>query len=206
MIKEQRRLLVATHNKGKVGEYADILGDSGIAWLTLDDVGITHDVAETGATFRDNAILKAQAYARQAGLLTLADDSGLEVDALGGRPGVLTARFGGPGLSAAERYRLLLAHLVGVPAPQRTARFRCVIALAAPDGAILGTAEGVCEGVIALEPAGDGGFGYDPVFYVPEWGLSMAQLPAAEKHRLSHRGQATRAIESLLRQSLDGLT
>ncbi len=203
MIKKQRRLLVATHNKGKVGEYSEILGDSGIAWLTLDDVGITHDVEETGATFRENAILKAQAYAVQSGLLTLADDSGLEVDALDGRPGVLTARFGGPGLLAADRYRLLLAHLDGVPAPQRTARFRCVIALAAPDGSILGTAEGVCEGEIAQEPQGEGGFGYDPVFYLAELGQTMAQLSAAEKHRRSHRGQATRAIEPLLRLTLE---
>ena len=206
MIKEQRRLLVATHNKGKIGEYADILGDSGIEWLTLDDVGITHDVAETGTTFRENAILKAEAYAQQAGLLTLADDSGLAVDALDGRPGVLTARFGGPGLSAAERYQLLLAHLDGVPMPQRTARFRCVIALAAPDGTILGTTEGVCEGVIALQPAGDGGFGYDPVFFLPERGLTMAQLPATEKHRLSHRGRATQAIAPLLRRALGEMT
>ncbi len=203
MIKKQRRLLVATHNKGKVGEYSEILGDSGIAWLTLDDVGITHDVEETGATFRENAILKAQAYAVQSGLLTLADDSGLEVDALDGRPGVLTARFGGPGLLAADRYRLLLAHLDGVPTPQRTARFRCVIALAAPDGSILGTAEGVCEGAIAQEPRGEGGFGYDPVFYLAELGQTMAQLSAAEKHRRSHRGQATRAIEPLLRLILE---
>ncbi len=203
MIKKQRRLLVATHNKGKVGEYSEILGDSGIAWLTLDDVGITHDVEETGATFRENAILKAQAYAVQSGLLTLADDSGLEVDALDGRPGVLTARFGGPGLLAADRYRLLLAHLDGVPAPQRTARFRCVIALAAPDGSILGAAEGVCEGEIAQEPQGEGGFGYDPVFYLAELGQTMAQLSAAEKHRRSHRGQATRAIEPLLRLTLE---
>ena len=203
MIKKQRRLLVATHNKGKVGEYSEILGDSGIAWLTLDDVGITHDVEETGATFRENAILKAQAYAVQSGLLTLADDSGLEVDALDGRPGVLTARFGGPGLLAADRYRLLLAHLDGVPAPQRTARFRCVIALAVPDGSILGTAEGVCEGAIAQEPRGEGGFGYDPVFYLAELGQTMAQLSAAEKHRRSHRGQATRAIEPLLRLTLE---
>lgn len=206
MIKVQRRLLVATHNKGKVGEFAELLAVRGIEWLSLDDVGIIHDVEETGTTFRDNAILKAQAYARQAGLLTLADDSGLEVDALGGRPGVLTARFGGPGLSAAERYRLLLAHLQDVPAPQRAARFRCVIALAAPDGTILGTGEGVCEGEIITEPRGEGGFGYDPVFFVPERGLTMAQLPATEKHRLSHRGQATRAIEPLLRQTLSEMS
>ncbi len=201
-----QRLLVATHNKGKVVEYADILGGSGIDWLTLDDAGITDDVPETGATFRDNAILKAVAYAQRSGLLTLADDSGLEVDALGGRPGVLTARYGGAGLSAAERYQRLLRELGDTPDTQRAARFHCVVALAAPDGAILGTADGVCEGRIAHAPAGDGGFGYDPVFFLPERGLTMAQLPAEEKHLLSHRGRAARAISPLLHQALRGLT
>jgi XTP/dITP diphosphohydrolase len=197
-----RRLLVATHNKGKVAEYADILGDRGIAWLTLDEAGVKDDVPETGATFRENAILKAEAYAQQTGLMTLADDSGLEVDALGGRPGVLTARYGGPGLSAADRYRLLLAELSGVPIHRRTARFHCVVALAGPDGGILGTADGVCEGVIALEPGGDGGFGYDPVFFIPDMGLTMAQLPPETKHAISHRGGAVRAIAPLLHSIL----
>lgn len=200
-----RRLLVATHNKGKVAEYADILGDSGIDWLTLDEAGITDEVAETGDTFRVNAILKATAYAQQCGLLTLADDSGLEVDALGGRPGVLTARYGGPGLSPADRYHLLLRELGDTPDEQRTARFHCVVALAAPDGAIIGTADGVCEGRIAHAPAGEGGFGYDPVFYLPERGLTMAQLPAGEKHRISHRGRAAQAIGPRLRLVLQEL-
>jgi len=197
-----RRLLVATHNKGKVAEYADILGDLAIEWLTLDEAGVGEDVAETGATFRDNAILKAVAYARQTGLLTLADDSGLEVDALGGEPGVYTARYGGPGLSAVDRYRLLLRNLRDVPPERRTARFHCVVALAGPDGELLGTADGVCEGVIAAAPAGEGGFGYDPVFYLPERGLTMAQLDAAEKHRISHRGRAAAAIAPLLRRQV----
>jgi XTP/dITP diphosphohydrolase len=192
-----RRLLIATHNKGKVAEYADILGEQ-IAWLTLDEAGVVDDVPETGATFQANAILKAEAYARQTGLMTLADDSGLEVEALGGRPGVLTARYGGPGLSAAERYQLLLAELAGVPFDRRAARFRCVVALAGPDGTILGTAEGVCEGIIASEPAGEGGFGYDPVFLIPEMGLTMAQLPPETKHAISHRGRAVRAIGPVL--------
>jgi XTP/dITP diphosphohydrolase len=190
--------LVATHNKGKVAEYADILGGQQLDWLTLDDAGIAVEVEETGATFRENAILKAQAYARQSGLLTLADDSGLEVDALGGRPGVLTARYGGPGLSYAERYGRLLAELAGVRWERRTARFHCVVALAGPDGALLGTADGVCEGYVALEPAGDGGFGYDPVFFLPELSLTMAQLPPETKHAISHRGRAVRAIAPLL--------
>lgn len=200
---DDRRLLVATHNKGKVAEYADILGDTQIDWLTLDEAGVTHDVPETGETFLDNALLKAVAYARQTGLLTLADDSGLEVDALGGQPGVRTARYGGVGLSTVDRYRLLLNNMNEVPARQRTARFRCAIVLAAPDGGILGTAEGSCEGVIAFEPAGEGGFGYDPVFFVPELGMTMAQLPANVKHRISHRGRAGQAIAPLLRKVLD---
>jgi XTP/dITP diphosphohydrolase len=199
---EPQRLLVATHNKGKVAEYADILGRDGIDWLTLDQAGVSEDVAETGATFAENAILKAEAYARMTGLLTLADDSGLEVDALGGEPGVLTARYGGPGLSIPERYGLLLSRLSRTPDADRAARFRCVVALAAPDGAILGTAEGVCEGVIGREPVGEGGFGYDPVFFIPDQGMTMAQLPAIEKHRISHRGRATRAIAPLLREQL----
>ena len=169
---------------------------------TLDEVGIADDVPETGNTFRENAILKAVAYAKQSGLLTLADDSGLEVDALGGKPGVLTARYGGPGLTAADRYRLLLRNLAGVPASERTARFHCVVALAGPDGALLGTTDGVIEGEIAREPNGQGGFGYDPVFYLSDYGLTMAQLPADEKHRISHRGRAALSISPLLNQFL----
>ena len=199
-----RRLLVASHNKGKVREYAEILGDMGIDWLTLDEAGVAEDVAETEDTFRGNAVMKATAYARQTGLLTLADDSGLAVDALGGRPGVLSARYGGPGTTAVDRYQLLLAELRDVPAERRTARFHCVTALAAPHCELIGTADGVCEGVIALEPSGVGGFGYDPVFFLPPYGLTMAQLDAAEKNRISHRGRAAAAIAPLLRRALAG--
>jgi XTP/dITP diphosphohydrolase len=198
-----QKLLVATHNRGKVREFAEMLADLAIEWLTLDDVGITADVPETGDTFYDNAVLKAQSYAAETGLLTLADDSGLEVDALGGEPGVYSARYGGPGLTHADRYRLLLRALQDVPWERRTARFRCVIALARPDGSLVGTAEGVCAGMIAWEPAGDGGFGYDPVFYLPEWEQTMAQVGSAVKHRISHRGEAMRAIEPLLRRVLN---
>ena len=196
------KLLVATHNQGKVAEFAEMLADLEVEWLTLADVGVTMDVAETGSTFRENALLKARAYAAATGLLTLADDSGLEVDALGGRPGVYTSRYGGEGLTHAGRYRLLLRRLEGVPWQARTARFRCVIVLAAPDGTLAGESEGVVEGVIAKEPAGEGGFGYDPVFYVPEWGQTMAQLDSAVKHQISHRGRALRALEPRLRQLL----
>ena len=198
------RLLVATRNKGKVAEFADMLADLQVDWLGLDDLGLTLEVAETGATFEQNAILKATGYARAADLLTLADDSGLEVDALSGKPGVHTARFGGLGLTPVERYQLLLAELRDVPWSERTARFRCVVALGGPDG-VLGTASGVCDGMIALEPTGDGGFGYDPVFYLPEQQKTMAQLPPDEKHRISHRGRAIVAITPLLRRTLAGL-
>lgn len=199
---KQRKILVATHNEGKVAEYADMLTDLAVDWLTLDDVGVVEDVAETGDTFRANAVLKAKAYAAKTGLLTLADDSGLVVDALDGAPGVKTARYGGEGLSHAQRYRLLLENMRAVPWEQRTARFRCVIVLAAPDGAILDEADGTCEGMIALTPAGSGGFGYDPVFYVPEREKTMAQLPAAEKHQISHRGRALADLAPRLRTLL----
>jgi len=199
-----RKLLVATHNKGKISEYADILGNGRIDFVTLSDVGIIEDVPETGTTFRENAIIKATAYARQTGLLTLADDSGLEVEALGGRPGVLTARYGGAGLSVAERYTLLLQEMMEVPDPLRAARFCCVIALAAPDGSVLGTSEGLCPGKIAWEPSGEAGFGYDPIFYFPEYGLTMAQLHPQKKHSISHRGRAVEAIAPLLRDVLNG--
>ncbi|MBE2201530.1 MAG: XTP/dITP diphosphatase [Anaerolinea sp.] len=197
-----RKLLVATHNKGKVAEFAEMLADLELAWLSLDDVGVTLDVAETGQTFAENALLKARTYAAVTGLLTLADDSGLEVDALGGAPGVYTARYGGEELNHAQRYQLLLHNLGDVPWERRAARFRCVIALASPDGTVLGEAAGVCEGIIALAAAGDGGFGYDPVFFLPEWGKTMAQVGSTVKHQISHRGRALRLIEPRLRQVL----
>lgn len=198
------KLLVATRNRGKVAEFADMLGALDVVWIDLDEAGSTQEVVEDGRTFHDNAILKARGYALETGCLTLADDSGLEVDALDGAPGVHTARYGGAGLSHAERYHKLLEALAGVPEGQRTARFRCVIALAAPDGRVLGTAEGVCEGRIAEQPAGDGGFGYDPVFYLPGQGRTMAELPPDVKHAVSHRGEALRGIAPRLREVLGG--
>ena len=199
------KLLVATHNQGKVKEFAEMLADLKIEWLSLDDVGVIEDVEETGSTFRENSILKAKAYAAETGLLTLADDSGLEVDALDGAPGVYTARYGGAGLTAVQRYQKLLEAIKDVPEPQRTARFRCVIVLAGPDGTILGESEGVCEGRIAQAPVGDNGFGYDPVFYLPQFNQTMAQIPASQKHQISHRGLAVQAILPRLRELLPNL-
>lgn len=196
----KRQLLVATRNQAKLAELSAMMHDLQVTWLGLADLGVTMEVAEAGATLAANATLKAVGYALAAGLLTLADDSGLEVDALAGRPGVHTARYGGEEITPAARYQLLLEEMRHVPWQSRTARFRCVIALAAPDGTLLGQAEGVCEGMIALEPAGLGGFGYDPVFYLPERGLTMAQLTPAEKKQISHRGRAIRAIAPLLRE------
>lgn len=198
------KLLVATHNAGKVREFAEMLADLGLDWLGLDDTAVSHDVAETGDTFRANALLKATTYAQMTGLLTLADDSGLEVDALNGRPGVYTARYGGAGLTHVDRYQLLLREVADVPWEQRTARFRCVMVVAAPDGTVLGEAEGTCEGMIATAPVGTGGFGYDPVFFLPAFDQTMAQLPAAVKHTISHRGQAMQVMAPRLRALVSG--
>lgn len=195
-------VLVATHNRGKIVEYRDMMQELDLEWLGLADVGVMTEVDETGATFEENAILKAEVYAAETGLLTLADDSGLEVDALGGAPGVLTARYGGAGLTPKERYELLLRNIAGVSWEARTARFRCVIALY-NKGGLVGTAEGSCEGIIATEPVGEGGFGYDPVFYLPERQVTMAQLSPEEKHKISHRGRAVAAIAPLLRGMVD---
>jgi XTP/dITP diphosphohydrolase len=191
------KLLVATHNVGKVREYRELLGSLPLEVTYLDAEGITMEVEETGSTFVENAVLKATAYAQASGLWTWADDSGLEVDALDGAPGVFSARYGGPGATDELRYLKLLDALAGVPWERRTARFRCVVALATPEGRI-GTTTGTAEGVIAFGPAGANGFGYDPVFYVPALGLTMAQLSPETKNEISHRGQAARAAAALL--------
>lgn len=190
-------LLVATHNPGKVRQLASLLEELDVRLVSLEEAGIDWDVEETGETFEENAILKAQSYARATGLLTLADDSGLEVDALGGRPGVRTSRYGGEGLDSAQRYMLLLEALNEVSWEERTARFRSVVALA-DAGGVLATAAGTIEGRIALAPAGSGGFGYDPVFYLDEREMTMAELPPDVKNRISHRARAVEAIRPKL--------
>jgi XTP/dITP diphosphohydrolase len=183
------RLLVATNNPGKVGEYDDLLAGLGFDLCGLAEMGLDTQVEETGQTFAENAQLKALVYGRASRLLTLADDSGLEVEALGGAPGVYSARYAGKGATDADRYHKLLTALEGVPWEKRAARFRCVIALAWPDGRVE-TFEGQCDGVIALEPKGTNGFGFDPVFYMPEHGCTMAELPTEVKNRVSHRARA----------------
>lgn len=161
------------------------------------ELGITQPVAESGETLEQNAVIKAKAYASLSNLTALADDSGLEVDALGGEPGVLSARYAGEGVSDRERIEYLLAKLTDVPWDQRGGRFRCVIAIASPDGEIT-LCQGECRGIIAFRPSGMGGFGYDPVFYLPQLNKTMAELSMQEKNEVSHRGKAARAARSIL--------
>ena len=191
------KLLVATHNRGKLVEYQQMFGNLPLELVTLNEVGIPDDVEETGTTFAENARLKAIAYAQHSGLLTLADDSGLEVDALGGEPGVYSKRYAGEGKSDAERIVFLLDKLRTVPQGKRSARFRCAIAIASPDGKLFET-DGTCEGEIIFAPRGTHGFGYDPIFYFPRRGVTMAELPPEEKNRVSHRAQAAMHAKTIL--------
>ncbi len=198
------RLLLATNNRGKVREYRSILAGLPLAIVTPVQVGLELEVEETGETYAENAVLKARAFCQASGLCTLADDSGLEVDALGGAPGVHSHRFDGGKGGDVDRYRLLLEKLRGVPPKERTARFRCLTAIVTPQGEAF-VCEGICPGVIIDEPRGTGGFGYDPVFLLPELGKTMAELSEEEKNRLSHRGRAgQRAREVLLQLLQDG--
>ena len=191
------KLLVATHNPGKIREYQALLADLPLEVTWLDAEGITFDVDETGSTFAENALLTAHAYAAATGLWTWADDSGLVIDALDGRPGVHSARYAGPGASDADRYTKVLAELAAFPQEAWTARFRCAVALVTPSGA-----EHVVEadfpGVITASPRGTNGFGYDPIFFLPELGQTLAELPSPVKNRISHRAQAAQAAHDLL--------
>lgn len=193
------KLLVATGNPGKLREYRDLFADLDVEWVSLHDVGLGDmDVAETGVTFEENAFLKADTYCRASGLITLADDSGLVVDALNGEPGVYSARYGRPAAKTdQDRCQYLLDKLKAVPDAQRTARFVCVVAVTTPDGTRI-SAEGTFEGTIAHAPRGENGFGYDPLFITAD-GRTSAELPPAEKHAISHRGNALRNIEADLR-------
>ena len=181
------KFVLATHNPGKLKEMGDILARFGVEVVSPKDLGITVDVEETGATFAENAMLKAKAICAAAKLPAIADDSGLCVDALNGGPGVYSARYGGEGLDDKGRYMLLLNSMRGQPT--RAAHFACAIACVFPNGDEL-TAEGRCDGTIAFAPIGEGGFGYDPVFFVPELKKTFGQLTAEEKSGISHRGRA----------------
>jgi len=196
------KLLVASNNLGKVREYQVLLEGLPFLLTTLKDEGIKITVDEGAGSYQENARLKAETYARLSGLLTLADDSGLEVAVLGGEPGPRAARYAGENASDKERVSYLLAKLQDVPWGQRKARFRCVIALALPgDGVEI--CQGECDGYIALEPKGEMGFGYDPLFYLPEFGKTMAELTLEEKNKISHRARAIQCARPVLERWLE---
>lgn len=198
------KLLIATNNLHKLDEFKEIFAKLPIAITSLADEGITLDPAETGLTFEENAIIKAQAFAEVSDLPVLADDSGLEIDALGGEPGVRSARYQNTAKDDhVGRYQIVLDKLAAknLPWSKRTARFRCVIAVATKQR-LIGTVEGTAEGFIDYEPRGENGFGYDPVFFVPEFNQTMGEISPAQKHIISHRGRAARAAIPLIKKLL----
>jgi XTP/dITP diphosphohydrolase len=191
------RIAIASRNAHKLREIARICADWPVEWLTVDDhEGPWPEVEETGSTYLENAVLKAAAGAAALGVPALADDSGIEVDALGGRPGPRSARFAGEDATDERNLEELLRALKGVPGSGRSARYRCVAVLAFPDDREV-HAEGVCEGTLVSKPRGVRGFGYDPVFVPAGWDDTMAELTDEEKDRISHRGQALRALREL---------
>jgi XTP/dITP diphosphohydrolase len=201
----QPRLLIATTSAGKLGEWQALLGDTDLSLklLTLRDVGISFDVDETGSTFQHNAMLKAEAYGNASGLLTLAEDSGLCVAALHGAPGVYSARWEGDDYG--HKNARLIELLEGKHGAARACRYVCVVVVRHPDGREF-FARGECRGQIAMAPAGEGGFGYDPIFYIPRLQRTLAQIPIDEKDRISHRGRAARRIRPILRQLIESGT
>ena len=198
------KLFLATSNKGKIGEICELLKGVNISVVTPGDIPPFDFPPEDGATFSENAVAKAVFAGKMTGLISLADDSGLEVDALGGRPGVRSARYAGPCATDRDNFEKLINELDGVPAGERTARFRCVIAIVGTyeDQEICETFDGTLEGVIAKTVSGSGGFGYDPVFFLPERGLTTAELSREAKNAISHRGEALHKACSWLEEFL----
>ena len=190
-----QKIVAATKNKNKIREFKEILPDFDI--ITQEEAGVFIDVEETGTTFLENARLKAQAIFEQTGLPSLADDSGLEVFSLGGEPGVYSARYGGEGLDDVGRLKLVLEKMKDVDDELRGAQFVCSIVFVTSEKTY--EAQGICEGVIAREPKGENGFGYDPIFYVPETGKTAAEMSADEKNAISHRGKALRMLAEMIK-------
>lgn len=195
------KLLLATTNPGKIQEYLELLADAPFTLTTLNIENIYGDIEETGLTFKENALLKARYFMKESGLITIADDSGIEVDSLGGKPGVHSARYGGPGLNDKDRVNLLLSEVTNVAWEQRTARFQCVIAIVWQSGAAI-TIKGSCEGYISYEPNGENGFGYDSIFFYPAMNKTFGELDAPTKHHLSHRGKAARKTIQWFKENL----
>ena len=199
--KNPKELVIATRNPGKIREIADVLSPLALRLLSLRDFPLLSEVVEDGATFAENASIKARAVARQTERFALADDSGLVVEALGGRPGIFSSRFAGEGATDADRYRKLLDEMTAIPEGRRQAFFICAMALSSPEGKTR-VVEGECRGRITFSPRGDEGFGYDPVFFVPELGRTMAELLLEVKNRISHRARALEKIKSLIAETL----
>lgn len=194
-------LLIATRNKGKIKEFVKHFELLSIDLCTLDDIKDIQEPEETGATFFENASIKAIAAAKYSGIISIADDSGLVVDALDGQPGVYSARFAGENATDRQNNEKLLRLMKDIPAEKRTAQFQSVIAIALPDSRVFSTV-GMCEGVILEEPRGEEGFGYDPLFYLPAWDKTFAELTLKEKNLISHRGKALFAATKLLKELL----
>lgn len=197
-------LVIATHNAKKAGEMVTILGARfpKLTIRTLADYPGAPEPEETGTTYRQNAVIKANSAAKYTGEWCVADDAGLEIDAMGGEPGLYSKRFAGEETPFSEKMRIILDRLAGTPTESRSARFRCAVALAIP-GQPTKEFEAICEGVIAQEPSGGGGFGYDPIFYLPALGCTMADLTAEQKHRISHRGKVLSELAARLDSLID---
>ena len=199
-----KRIVFATGNENKMKEIRMILEDLGMEILSMKEAGVDVDIVEDGASFEENAEIKARAVARVlTNDIVLADDSGLEIDYLDKAPGVYSARFAGEDTSYDIKNNILLDRMEGVPDEERTARFVCAVAAVFPDGTVDVVRETI-EGRVAYEPAGDNGFGYDPIFYVPEYGCTTAQMSPEQKNELSHRGKALRSMRAILKEKLDG--
>ena len=197
-----KKLIFATGNQGKLKEIREIMADLDVEVLSMKEAGVQTEIEENGTTFEENAVIKARAVGKLTGELTLADDSGLEIDYLNKEPGVYSARYMGEDTSYHVKNASLIKRLEGVPMEQRTARFVCVIAAVFPDGKVE-TARGTIEGVIGYEERGENGFGYDPIFYVPEINCSTAELTPGQKNDISHRGKALRNMKEILKEAWD---
>ena len=197
----ENKIIFATGNEGKMREVREILSDLGREILSMKEAGVSMDIVEDGTTFEENARIKARAVQKATGALVLADDSGLAVDYLNGEPGVYSARYMGEDTSYVIKNKSIIDRLKGIEGSARSARFCCAIAAVFPDGSEAVT-EGMIEGVIAESPSGEGGFGYDPIFYLPERGMTTAELSAEEKNAVSHRGNALRKMKPLIKDWL----
>lgn len=195
-------IILATNNKSKVKEISEMMSGSDITFESLADAGINVEVEETGTTFEENALLKAREICKLSGKPTISDDSGLEIDALDGAPGIYSSRYMGEDTSYDIKNNALIEKLENVADPDRTARFRCCMALVLPDGREFVT-EGTMEGIIAREPKGINGFGYDPILFIPEYNRTSAELSSEEKNNISHRGEALRKMIEVIKKELN---